>query len=185
MKFIVTDRESIQGGLLVGRPYIVISICDPGRRKAAVPRQAGFRGVLRVAFHDAEPTANFRLPTSIRLMTPRQADQIRRFVQQHGDEVKAIVVHCEQGMSRSPAVAAALCRAMGGDDSRFFRDYMPNKHVFQLMLAAATAQQRFTNGDPPDCNAPQTEKSPPTRSAHRHRVCQVAKRPTRASRQGP
>ena len=41
----------------------------------------------------------------------------------------AIVVHCEQGVSRSPAVAAALCDALGLDGRRFWHGYQPNKHV--------------------------------------------------------
>gem|GEM_PF-4998327 len=29
-------------------------------------------------------------------------------------------------MSRSPAIAAALCKGMGGDDASFWRLYQPN-----------------------------------------------------------
>ena len=47
-----------------------------------------------------------------------------------------IVVQCEQGMSRSPAVAAAICKGMGGDDQRFWRNYSPNRYVYEVVLGA-------------------------------------------------
>jgi hypothetical protein len=37
-------------------------------------------------------------------------------------------------MSRSPAVAAAICKGLGGDDRRFFREYQPNEFVYRLVL---------------------------------------------------
>jgi protein-tyrosine phosphatase len=69
--------------------------------------------------------------------TSQQADEIWQFVEQHREQVGAVVVHCEAGVSRSPTVAAALCKGMGGDDRRFFRRYQPNMHVYRLMLEAA------------------------------------------------
>ena len=70
-------------------------------------------------------------------MSPDQAAQIWRFVREHEGQVGTIVVHCEQGMSRSPAVAAALCKAKGGDDARFWRQNQPNPYVYQLVLNAS------------------------------------------------
>jgi predicted protein tyrosine phosphatase len=67
------------------------------------------------------------------LMTEDQARQVWGFVRQWEGQVGSIVVHCEQGMSRSPAVAAAICRAFGGDPEDFFREYQPNQYVFRLM----------------------------------------------------
>jgi hypothetical protein len=37
-------------------------------------------------------------------------------------------------MSRSPAIAAALAGAYGGDEAQFFRDYQPNLYVYEHML---------------------------------------------------
>ena len=69
-------------------------------------------------------------------MTPKQARQICRFADKHKADVGTFVVHCEQGISRSPAVAAALCKAMGGDGRDFWRDYGPNHHVYRCVLDA-------------------------------------------------
>ena len=43
MNFIVTDRESIEAGLLVRTAYVVISIRDPDKKKAAVRKTSGLR----------------------------------------------------------------------------------------------------------------------------------------------
>ena len=137
MKFIVTDREGIEAGIVVRSAYVVISIHDPGKCPAKVRKQGGLRDVLVLAFHDAEPGEGTLPPPGIRLMTADQAQEIRRFVERHKDDVGAVVVHCEQGVSRSPAVAAALCKLMGGDDGRFWREYQPNPHVYRLVLEAS------------------------------------------------
>jgi predicted protein tyrosine phosphatase len=66
-------------------------------------------------------------------MTSADAEAVCRFVDEHDPYVGAVVVHCEQGMSRSPAVAAALALAYGGDFRRFFRNYQPNRWVYSLL----------------------------------------------------
>ena len=135
MRFIVSDRRSIEEGVLVRSSYVVISIHDPDKTKAHVRRQAGLRDTLYLAFHDAEPCANIFLPKQIKIMTEAQARLAWEFVRKWDGKVGVVVVHCEQGMSRSPAVAAALCVGCGGDDSSFFRNHQPNPFVYRLMLA--------------------------------------------------
>ncbi len=137
LRFIVLGREEIEAGVRVEVPHVVISIADPGSRRPAVATIGARRDVLVVRFHDAEPVEGLALPPAIRLLTPRQAAKIWRFVDQYRDTIGAIVVHCEQGMSRSPAVAAALCEALGGDPRPFFDEFAPNRHVYELVLRAA------------------------------------------------
>jgi predicted protein tyrosine phosphatase len=100
------------------------------------------REVLYLAFDDAEPTTSPVLAAQVKLMTAEQARQIWDFVEKHTDEVGAMVVHCEQGISRSPAVAAALCKGRGGNDRKFWREYEPNEYVFRLTLKAAEETKR-------------------------------------------
>jgi predicted protein tyrosine phosphatase len=71
------------------------------------------------------------------LFSPKQARQIVEFVASHQGGIGAVVVHCHQGMSRSPAVAAALCKAMGGDEGQFWQGYCPNAYVYELVCQAA------------------------------------------------
>ena len=139
MEFIVADRESIEHGILVRTSYIVISIRDPDRHKARIPRQSGLKGVLYLAFHDAEPSPNLKLPDDIVLMSEDQARQVWDVVRKWEGQVGTVVTQCEQGMSRSPAIAAALCRAYGGDWQSFFREYQPNRFVFDTMERARPA----------------------------------------------
>ena len=129
----MTDRSGIEGGLLVRSAYVVISIYDPDRERPRVKKQSGLRAVLQLAFHDAEPPAHGELL----LMSRDQADEIWRFIDEHRNEVDAVVVHCESGVSRSPAVAAALCASFGGDAATFFEEFQPNGHVYQLVRDAA------------------------------------------------
>ncbi|HEY8748154.1 MAG TPA: hypothetical protein VIM11_09285 [Tepidisphaeraceae bacterium] len=136
MHFLVQDRNSIEHGIRVRSSYVVISIRDPDKRKVRIRKQAGLRDSLHLAFHDAEPAGNMVLPHDITLMTAEHAKEIWQFVRKWDGKVGAVVVHCEQGMSRSPAVAAALCKTFGGDESPFFRDYQPNRYVYRLMLGS-------------------------------------------------
>ena len=98
---------------MIRRPYIVISVRDPGTKRAKIRQTLGLKGVLYLAFHDAEPSEGSTLPTNIHMMTRSHAQQIWRFVNKHDQEVSAIVCHCEQGMSRSPAIASALAMHLG------------------------------------------------------------------------
>ncbi len=65
MKIIVTDRDSIQRGIVVRSSYAVISICDPDSPPAHIPKVSAVRGILYLAFHDTEPTAKFQPPPKI------------------------------------------------------------------------------------------------------------------------
>lgn len=136
MEIIVSDRESVEAGIVVRSSYVVVSIHDPDRPKARIRKQSGVRAVLHVAFHDAEPVASMTLPSGVRLMSVDDAVAIWDFVNRHRDDVGAVVVHCEQGMSRSPAVAAAVARGWGLDESRFWKRHQPNRYVYDLMLRA-------------------------------------------------
>jgi predicted protein tyrosine phosphatase len=137
LKFIVTDRSGIEAGVLVKSAYIVISIHDTYSPPARVKKQSGLRGLLQLAFDDAEPTTSTELAGTFTLMTAEQAEKIWNFVHEQKDQVGAVVVHCEAGVSRSPAVAAGLCKGLGGYDRQFFRRYQPNMHVYRLMLDEA------------------------------------------------
>jgi len=133
MEFMVTDREGIKNGVLAHSAYIVISIRDPDSPRPRVKKQSGLRAVLYLIFNDAEPPTT----ESMVLMTPEQAQQIVDFVERHQRSVETVVVHCEAGMSRSPAVAAALCKSMGGDDRQFWQSFTPNVYVYKLVCEAA------------------------------------------------
>jgi predicted protein tyrosine phosphatase len=144
VEFVVTDREGIEDGAIVMSSYVVISIHDPHKRRAKVRRQSGLRDVLFLAFHDAEPNDFTTMSSGVKAMTHKQAKQIWRFVDKHKAVAGTVVVHCEQGGSRSPAVAAGLCKAMGGKDQEFWQDYRPNHHVYRCILDAYEDERALT-----------------------------------------
>jgi len=137
MKFSVTDRSGIEHDVPVKDSYIVISIHDTYSPPARIKRHRDLRASLELAFDDFVPTRSLELKGALTPMTVEQADEIWKFVDQHRDDVAAIVVQCEAGQSRSPAVAAALCKGMGGSDRQFWRRYDPNRHVYRLLLEAS------------------------------------------------
>ncbi len=133
MEIIVADRQTIEAGILVKAAYILISITDPDQRKARIPKQAGLRGELLLSFHNAQPSTGMKLPMHIKLMTEDAARQIWRFIEKYKATVGTIVIQCEQGMSRSPAVAAAISKMLGRDETPFWQKYQPNRYVYALM----------------------------------------------------
>lgn len=131
--YLAADRQEAERGVLIRSTFAVISISDPGTPTPKVRRPAHCLGVLHLSFHDAEPHRS--LPAGVVLITSEQARAIRAFVEEHS-QAGTFLVHCEQGASRSPAVAAAICKARGGDPSSFFEDYVPNQFVYETVLSA-------------------------------------------------
>ena len=138
MHFVVVGRDEIERGVVVREPYAVISISDPGTRKPQIGKPILFREALYLKFHDAED----QMHPGIVLMKPIHAKRIWRFLREHQDKIATLVVQCEQGASRSPAVAAAICRMLGDDDSRFFNEFVPNQYVYALLLKTAPPHLR-------------------------------------------
>ena len=68
-------------------------------------------GLLRLIFEDTEAADT---PESF---IPALATEILDFVKRMWDQVEVFLVQCEVGLSRSPAVAAALCRIYYGRDA--------------------------------------------------------------------
>jgi predicted protein tyrosine phosphatase len=142
MNVFVTDRASIERGFLVRSSYAVISIRDPGVAKARIPKAAGLRATLHLAFHDSEPSEDLELPAEIVMPTEDHAKQIWTFVDEHKEQVGAFVVHCHQGMSRSPAVAAALARYLGLSEDQFWVEHAPNQYLNELMMNTIPGRDR-------------------------------------------
>ena len=68
-------------------------------------------------------------------MSDEDAGRIVDAFLQYVDGVSQIIVHCDAGYSRSPAVAAALAKALRESDDEFFgHDYCINNHVYTTLL---------------------------------------------------
>ena len=70
------------------------------------------------------------------LMSDAHAGQIVDFIMENRDLVRALVCHCDAGISRSAGVGAAAQRILTGADKRIFNDlrYRPNMHVYRKIL---------------------------------------------------
>jgi len=47
-----------------------------------------------------------------------------------------IICQCPAGLSRSAGMAAALAKYFNGDDTRYFKEYLPNMRVYRMVLNA-------------------------------------------------
>lgn len=116
-------------------PYIVVSIANADGMHPVLAVSPNRRGLLQVGFDDVVPTRQ-EYYGSKRPMEADHAQEIRAFVEAHLDDVELIVVHCDAGMCRSPAIAAALWRWLENERGPFFEAFRPNEHVYRTMRHA-------------------------------------------------
>ncbi len=133
MKYVVASRLDVEQGIEVEGTCAVISIRNPGEPKPRIQIKGRCVGVLYLEFHDAERTPGIETPKDVVMMKAWHACSAWAFFEEHRQEIDTIVVHCYAGMSRSPALAAAISEACGDDLREFFIHYQPNEHVFHLM----------------------------------------------------
>jgi predicted protein tyrosine phosphatase len=110
------------------QPWAAISISSSGQ--FPVLSEANRVGLLRLVFEDVTQRGT---PKSF---TSDQAAEILDFVADVWNRIETLLIHCDIGMSRSPAVAAALCRIYYRDDGRWFELEFPNRLVYDELLAA-------------------------------------------------
>ena len=149
IQFIQSQCKSVAGVPVLNQPalkLIVISITDPESNDA--PLNIAENDILRLKFHDLEETYPFDPKyAAIILFDKNFADLILKFINTHFCDNLAILVHCEAGISRSAAVAAALAQHFNGNNERFFRDpLMPNKLVYSTL--SAVIQEANTEKSP-------------------------------------
>jgi predicted protein tyrosine phosphatase len=171
MQMLVCSRSRIETIAPLTVPHLLISIRTPGDpNEVKLPLNELTRGVLHLQFHDLDriPEQPIPLigvapdswvaqhaPTAETLFNEKMARQILDFVRAHVMAalalraqnlrhlgVQAILVHCDAGWSRSPAVAAALTKTVfEQDDSHWFRTKSPNMLVYRTLLNVFHAQE--------------------------------------------
>lgn len=129
MKFLVMSEREIKD-YNIAEKHIVISITSPGYKHPELPPLKSRVCVLRLKFYDLDkPFETFEI------FTKGQAKNIWEFF--NCFPVTTVICQCEIGISRSAGVAAGLAKAIGQDDSRFFKVYVPNRLVYRLILEEA------------------------------------------------
>lgn len=119
----------------IDEPTLIISISSTDDKLPLIMNEAGNENIRHIEYlqFDDIDTAE-----SIHGLKPMSDEDARRIVDaflQYVDEISQIIVHCDAGYSRSPAVATALAKALGKSDEAFLgRDYCVNNHVYTTLL---------------------------------------------------
>ena len=113
--------------------HAIISIRGPWQAESQLRPLPGLLGVLRLVYDDVE----YQRPNYV-LMSPEQADQVVAFADEMREKgAKIMICHCEAGICRSAATAAALCRLYDIDDDVFWeRPFLPNMLVYKRVIGA-------------------------------------------------
>lgn len=109
---------------------LAISIVDPDFPFPVT----GYRAAVQISCLDVE----HNLPMDYRF-TPSHAQAILEFMDTWSPNAKRVFVHCEQGLSRSPAVAMALSRIYGLEPTEVVIMRMRplyNRLIYRLILEA-------------------------------------------------
>ena len=85
-------------------------------------------GLLRLVFDDITE------PDTPRSFTPALAADILDFVASVWGQIGVLLIHCDVGLSRSPAVAAALSRIHYREDGPWFELDFPNRLVYEVLV---------------------------------------------------
>jgi predicted protein tyrosine phosphatase len=121
------------------RPWAAISITSG--HEHPVLSEANRVGLLRLVFDDITQ------PDAPQSFTSALAAEILDFVANVWDRAEAFLIHCDVGLSRSPAVAAALSRIYYGDDGPWFELDFPNRLVYDVLMQT---HSRKSEADPRD-----------------------------------
>lgn len=129
MKTIVVKSKWEAENAVCDIPWVAISISSEPDNWPVLSEENRL-GLLQLAFYDIDhPVKQYET------FTEEQAQQILDFAAKYWDEAKVMLVHCEAGVSRSAAVAAALSKIYFGDDEKFFQSpYIPNSLVYRTIL---------------------------------------------------
>lgn len=138
--------------LALDEPYVLISISSPDGEPITPGEDENRMGVLFLEFHDliGAEVAGFESRHGFKpvLFSREHALQIKDFLASHRGVFLAC--NCEAGISRSAAVAAAVAKATGEDDSIYFRRYHPNPRVYRMTLEALYNGEKGEEGDASD-----------------------------------
>lgn len=113
----------------INQNTIIISITEVDSPLALIDEKNPFiKGVLRLEFDDEVQGEN--------IITDAQAAQVVEFI--NNRTCDNLIVHCFAGISRSAGMAAAISKAIDGDDMWVFKNgcYVPNMCVYRKVLNA-------------------------------------------------
>lgn len=142
MKFLVYNRDNIKNYATSDKHILIQAYCHDDYAEP-IPHLLTRLDALQLQFDDwnaeQKTLIEKEYPHSEHAKTmiyfnEAHAKKLIRFVKKHLDKIDLIIVQCDAGISRSPGVAAALSKCLNGDDSYFFKHYLPNSLVYSTIL---------------------------------------------------
>lgn len=136
-QLIVLSREEVER-YEPRRKEICISISDPYAKPARLsPR---FKAVIRMYFSDVTERGD---PLDV-LFAPDHASAIREFID-GAPEFDRIILHCNMGMSRSPAVALGLCDLNGWATAELERKHPSWNRLVRMVMRESANSKKASN----------------------------------------
>ncbi len=124
-----------------GQVWACISIANTEDDFPPIPDE-NRHDLIQLAFADITMPANDFI-----LFHDDHAHDILDFVTRNWDAIDTLMVHCDAGISRSSAVAAAIAHLKLDDESEFFEEpFDPNPRVYQTLREVATGRGDYQNG---------------------------------------
>jgi len=134
MRILVKSRETLRELSEADGVVAIVSVSDDPDDFPDVPENCDCRHALRLHFHDAETGLDVFSNSEVRPFAASQAREVAAFVIGLPENTDTLVFQCELGLSRSAGMAAAVARWMGKDDLQFFKDRLPNRLVYRMVL---------------------------------------------------
>lgn len=145
MKIIIEDKNTAEA-FVCKEPWAAISISTYTNRLATLST-VNRVGLCQLVFADVKTFQHLEYINSFspneekaQIFTYKHAEKVLSFFNEVRDKISMLLIHCEAGYSRSPAVGAALTKLFLGDDSEFFKNYSPNTRVYEGILRYAIRQ---------------------------------------------
>ena len=144
MNILVLNRAKIKD-YYSQKKHIVISIYDPtdSEGPAEMNKLKSRLDVLYLGFHDIDERHRKMEQQGFNhtegthkyvYMSDLDAKNIVDFVRMYLKDIELIICQCDAGISRSAGVAAALAKCINGDDTFYFKNYLPNMLVYNKVL---------------------------------------------------
>lgn len=119
----------------IDEPTLIISISSTDDKLPLIMNKARNENIRHIEYLQFDDIDTAESVHGLRPMSDEDAERIVDAFLQYVDEISQIIVHCDAGYSRSPAVAAALAKALGESDEEFFgHDFCMNNHVYSTLL---------------------------------------------------
>jgi len=149
VKILVANKKNAEHiSRIMKESHAMISITTPGDDLADLADNDNRVDLLRIQFHDltdihVKEAEKGGVPKHMVFPNVGHANQILDWFENlDQSKTDCLIIHCNEGCSRSPGVAAALCEVNGEGEGHFAHDdprgcYSPNILIKSLIIEEA------------------------------------------------